>query len=398
MKVPATRGRFPHPHAARLLQAGAGLAVRLLPRSMTYSTPFNNHGNYIISLGQLTPWLAQKAESARRGGLPGLRRRGAAVRRRTARSRACASATWDSTRTASPGPTSPPASRSTRTLTVLAEGCRGSIAKQLIAQFDLGARSLPADLRASASRSCGSCPPGACSPGASSTALGWPADCAHLRRQLPLSPRQRPRVRRLHRRARLPGSAPARRSRPSSSTRTTRASRRCSRAGRSSRPARAPSPPAAGSRRRRWRCPAPCSSAMPAARSTSPRSRACTRRSAPGTLAGEHLARERRPGGLRRALARLGGRPGAQARAQLQARRSSAACGSGLVNAAWETLTGGTSPWTLRNTRRLVAPGEARRSSPRPSATGWSARCRRATACRSCSSPATRTRRASRCT
>ena len=30
---------------------------------MTYSTPFNNHGNFIISLGQLTPWLAQKAES-----------------------------------------------------------------------------------------------------------------------------------------------------------------------------------------------------------------------------------------------------------------------------------------------------------------------------------------------
>ena len=37
--------------------------MKLLPRSMTYSTPFNNHGNFIISLGQLTPWLAQKAES-----------------------------------------------------------------------------------------------------------------------------------------------------------------------------------------------------------------------------------------------------------------------------------------------------------------------------------------------
>ena len=38
-------------------------AVKLLPHSLTYSTPFNNHGNYIISLGQLTAWLAQKAES-----------------------------------------------------------------------------------------------------------------------------------------------------------------------------------------------------------------------------------------------------------------------------------------------------------------------------------------------
>ena len=39
-----------------------GWLVKLLPGSMTYSTPFNNHGNYIISLGQLTPWLATKAE------------------------------------------------------------------------------------------------------------------------------------------------------------------------------------------------------------------------------------------------------------------------------------------------------------------------------------------------
>ena len=55
-------------------------AVKLLPASMTYSTPFNNHGNYIISLGQLTPWLAQKAESLGVEVFPGLCRRRAAVR------------------------------------------------------------------------------------------------------------------------------------------------------------------------------------------------------------------------------------------------------------------------------------------------------------------------------
>jgi electron-transferring-flavoprotein dehydrogenase len=37
--------------------------VNLLPKRLTSGTPVNNHGNYIISLGQLTPWLAAKAEA-----------------------------------------------------------------------------------------------------------------------------------------------------------------------------------------------------------------------------------------------------------------------------------------------------------------------------------------------
>ena len=47
---------------------------------MTYSTPFNNHGNFIISLGQLTPWLAQKAESLGVEVFPGFAAAAAAVR------------------------------------------------------------------------------------------------------------------------------------------------------------------------------------------------------------------------------------------------------------------------------------------------------------------------------
>ena len=63
MKVPAGADDF------RLLTRKAPSGryptslVQLLPHAMTYSTPFNNHGNFIVSLGQLTPWLAQKAES-----------------------------------------------------------------------------------------------------------------------------------------------------------------------------------------------------------------------------------------------------------------------------------------------------------------------------------------------
>ena len=44
--------------------------VRLMTRSRSYKlpdwavklSPMNNHGNFIVSLGQLTPWLGQQAE------------------------------------------------------------------------------------------------------------------------------------------------------------------------------------------------------------------------------------------------------------------------------------------------------------------------------------------------
>ena len=62
MKVPATEDHFRILTRSGSYKPVPDFAVRLLPNSMTYSTPFNNHGNYIISLGQLTPWLAQKAE------------------------------------------------------------------------------------------------------------------------------------------------------------------------------------------------------------------------------------------------------------------------------------------------------------------------------------------------
>ena len=86
--------------------------------------------------------------------------------------------------------------------------------------------------------------------------------------------------------------------------------RRCSRAARFSPPAHAPSRRAAGNRRRRSRCRARCWSAMPGARSTSPRSRAVHQAIRSGMLAGEHtsstLDAERRircAGGARRQAA-----------------------------------------------------------------------------------------------
>jgi electron-transferring-flavoprotein dehydrogenase len=65
MSVPASEDRF------RILTRSTStldwlfrLVPKLLPKSMTHSTPFNNEGNLIVSLGELTAFLAEQAESS----------------------------------------------------------------------------------------------------------------------------------------------------------------------------------------------------------------------------------------------------------------------------------------------------------------------------------------------
>jgi electron-transferring-flavoprotein dehydrogenase len=149
-------------------------AVKLLPQSMTYSTPFNNHGNYIISLGQLTPWLAQKAESLGVEVFPGF---------------AAAEAVFDETgavkgvrigdmgldRDGKPGPNFTPGVEIHAGLTVLAEGARGSVSKTLIAKYDLARGHCPQTF-ALGYKELWQLPPGRVQPGRIEHALGWPAD------------------------------------------------------------------------------------------------------------------------------------------------------------------------------------------------------------------------------
>src|SRR5215472_18132467 len=49
MKVPATEDDFRIFTRHRSFRPVPDWLVKLLPRAMTYSTPFNNHGNHIIS-------------------------------------------------------------------------------------------------------------------------------------------------------------------------------------------------------------------------------------------------------------------------------------------------------------------------------------------------------------
>jgi len=148
--------------------------VKLLPKSMTYSTPINNHGNYIISLGQLTPWLAAKAEALGVDIFPGF---------------AAAEALYDDAgavkgirigdmglnKDGTPGPNYAPGVDIHAGISVLAEGCRGSVSKTLIKKFDLTKGHCPQTF-ALGYKELWQLPPGRVKPGRIEHALGWPAD------------------------------------------------------------------------------------------------------------------------------------------------------------------------------------------------------------------------------
>ena len=396
MKVPASADDFRIFTRRGSFQPVPGWLVRLLPRSMTYSTPFNNHGNYIISLGQLTPWLAPRRRRSASRCSPGF---------------AAAAPLFDEhggvkgvrigdmglDRDGEPGPNFTPGVEIHAPLTVLAEGARGSLAKQLIARFDLAARALPADLRPRATRSCGSCRPGACARAASSTAsagrrtahtyagsflyhldndrvyVGYivgldyqdprlqPFEAFQQYKNHP-SVKAAARGRRDHlgrgahdRRGRLAIDADARDAGRD-------ADRRCRRDAQLRQDqGRAPGDPLRRARRRAHRA-----------------------------------KRHRRRLRCQRWRASRG-RPGARAGAQLQARvQARAVVGPGQLRVG--DAHRGPLALDTEEQRRLVAPAQARRVHISRSRHGSSARCRRAIASRSCSSPATPTRRASRCT
>jgi electron-transferring-flavoprotein dehydrogenase len=174
MKVPATQDDFRILTPQGSYKPVPDFAVKLLPRSLTYSTPFNNHGNYIISLGQLTPWLAQKAENLGVEIFPGF---------------AAAEALFDQggavkgvrigdmglERDGRPGPNFTPGVEIHAPVTVLAEGCRGSLAKTLITRFELAKDHCPQTF-ALGYKELWQLPPGRVQPGRIEHALGWPAD------------------------------------------------------------------------------------------------------------------------------------------------------------------------------------------------------------------------------
>jgi len=174
MKVPATEDDFRIFTQKGSYKPVPDWLVRLLPHAMTYSTPFNNHGNYIISLGQLTPWLASKAEALGVEVFPGFAA-AAPVFAEGGALKGVRIGDMGLDRNGEPGPNFTPGVEIHAPLTVLAEGARGSIAKQLVARFDLARGHCPQTF-ALGYKELWQLPPGRVRTGRIEHALGWPAD------------------------------------------------------------------------------------------------------------------------------------------------------------------------------------------------------------------------------
>jgi electron-transferring-flavoprotein dehydrogenase len=159
--VPAVRDEF------RLLTRRGSIRLPLPPQ-------LHNRGNFIISLGLLTPWLAQKAESAGVDVFPGF---AAAVPLITADGIVTGVQLGDMGlgKDGKPGPNYTPGAEVRARATVVAEGARGSLAKQLIRRFGLDARSSPQSYGLGM-KELWQLPAGRVQPGLIQHTLGWPLD------------------------------------------------------------------------------------------------------------------------------------------------------------------------------------------------------------------------------
>ncbi len=161
MKVAALRDEF------NILSRRRSLRLPLPP-------PMRNHGNFIVSLSQLTAWLAQQAEAAGVDIFPGF----AAAQALYGADGAVSGVQIGDMglhRDDSRGPNYTPGAQIIAGTTILAEGCRGSISKQLIERFRLDeGRSAPTF--ALGYKELWQLPPGRVEPGLIQHSAGWPLD------------------------------------------------------------------------------------------------------------------------------------------------------------------------------------------------------------------------------
>jgi electron-transferring-flavoprotein dehydrogenase len=151
--------------------------LRLLTAKRSYPLPtppqLHNRGNFIISLGLLAAWLARKAESLGVDVFPGF----AAAQPLLEGERVAGVRLGDMGlgRNGEPGPDFQPGADIRARTTVIAEGARGSLAKQLIRRFELDARACPQSYGLGL-KELWQLPPGRVQSGLVQHTLGWPLD------------------------------------------------------------------------------------------------------------------------------------------------------------------------------------------------------------------------------
>ena len=145
-----------------------------LPDWMVRLSPLHNHGNFIVSLGQLVPWIAEEAEAAGVDVFPGF---AAAEPLFTDEGavRGVRIGDMGVNRDGSPGPNYTPGADIVAGTTVMAEGARGSITKQLIARYKLDEGRDPPTF-GQGLKELWQLPAGRVTPGRIEHSFGWPLD------------------------------------------------------------------------------------------------------------------------------------------------------------------------------------------------------------------------------
>ncbi len=106
-----------------------------VPMLGTVMPHMNNHGNYIVSLGNVCRWLATQAETLGVEIYPGFA--AASLLEEDGRIVGVATGDMGVTREGEPGANFTAGMELRAAYTLFAEGCRGSLAKQVMARFDL---------------------------------------------------------------------------------------------------------------------------------------------------------------------------------------------------------------------------------------------------------------------
>jgi electron-transferring-flavoprotein dehydrogenase len=147
---------------------------KILPKYMIRNMPLNNHGNFIVSLGQLTPWLAQQAEKLGVDVFPGYAA-AAPVFDASGNVKGVQIGDMGIDKDGTPGPNFTPGIEIHASVTVFAEGSRGSITKQLIKRFKLDEGRDPATFGLGF-KELWQLPPGRVKTGRIEHSFGWPVD------------------------------------------------------------------------------------------------------------------------------------------------------------------------------------------------------------------------------
>ncbi len=159
--TPVTQDEF------RLLTAGRAFSLPVPPQQ-------HNQGNFIVSLGQLLPLLAQQAEQCGVDVLPGFAAAGVLF---DANGAVAGVRVGDMGLDAdgNPGSDFAPGPEIRAQTTLIAEGCRGSLAKQLIREYALDAGRSPQTF-ALGFKELWQLAPGRGQPGLVQHSVGWPLD------------------------------------------------------------------------------------------------------------------------------------------------------------------------------------------------------------------------------